>query len=89
MGKVLVKFEVMPESAEYDIEKLKVECANVLKEYGEVAQNDAVPVAFGLKKLMIVLVIPDQGGVDEMEAKLSEVDGVDRAEAIDVRLMFG
>ena len=89
MGNVLVKFQIRPEGVDVDMKALEAKCKSVLEKYGKVGHSEINPVAFGLKEIIMILIIPDQGGVDAIEDALNSVEGVDRAEAIDVRLAFG
>ena len=46
------------------------------------------PIGFGLKALKLVVVVGDQGGeTDAVEAKLSGLKGVERAEIVELTLM--
>jgi elongation factor 1-beta len=84
MGDVACIIRVMPESPEVDLEALKA----ALKEKApEIHQIQEQPIGFGLKALMIVAVVGDQGGqTDRLEQALSSVPGVERAEIVEVTL---
>lgn len=89
MGKVLAKFQIRPSDIDADLNELANTCKAILSKYGEVGQVEINPVAFGLKEIIIILIMPDKGGTDAVEEELNSVEGVDRAEVIDVRLLFG
>jgi elongation factor 1-beta len=84
MGDVACIIRVMPESPEVDLEALKA----TLKEMApEIHQIQEQPIGFGLKALMIVAVVGDQGGqTDRLEQLLSSAPGVERAEIVEVTL---
>ncbi len=84
MGDVVCIIRVMPESPEVDLEALKA----ALKEKApEIHQITEEPIGFGLKALMVVAVVGDQGGqTDRLEQLLSSVPGVERAEIREVTL---
>ena len=90
MGRVLAKFQIRSVDIDVDMDKLSVECNKILSKHGSVGQMEINPVAFGLKEIIAVLVLPgDKGGTDAIEEELNKIEGVDRAEVIDVRLAFG
>lgn len=88
MGDVQVKLKVMPEDASgFDEFRDRVEEA--VPESADLVSVEEEPVAFGLKALMIVVVVPDaEGGSEAIEQELSEVDGVQSVQVVDMsRLM--
>lgn len=84
MGDVACIIRVMPESPEIDLEALKATLKEKAPEIHEIQEQ---PIGFGLKALMIVAVVGDQGGqTDRLEELLSAVPGVERAEIVEVTL---
>jgi len=75
MGNVAVTFKIMPESVETDIEKIKEDIAKKI----EIKDSKVESIAFGLKALKILVVIPDKG-VDELKEDLKNVDGISEVE---------
>ena len=75
MGNVAVTFKIMPESVETDIEKIK----NEISKKVEIKDSRIESIAFGLKALKILVVIPDKG-VDELKEDLKNVDGISEVE---------
>jgi len=86
MGKVGVRIKVMPSEAGMDMEKFKEEITKVLPEYAQLARAEIMPVAFGLKSLVLQVIIPDQSP-DELIEKIRSVDGVESAEIEEVSLI--
>jgi elongation factor 1-beta len=85
MGDVALILRVMPESPEVDLEALKGEIKRILPRVQQIVEE---PIGFGLKALKLVVVVGDQGGeTDAVEAKLSGLKGVERAEIIELTLM--
>jgi elongation factor 1-beta len=84
MGSVAVILRVMPESPEVNIEELK----KALKEKLPGIQDMQIePIGFGLKVIKLAAVINDCGGeTDAIEKSLNDIDGVERAEIIEVTL---
>ncbi len=76
MGDVMLKYQIMPESAEQDMEALQTSIRQAIAGV-DIRDMGLKPIAFGLKSVEIVLVIPDSGGgTEEIEAKLEGLDGV-------------
>jgi len=76
MGDVMLKYQIMPESAEQDMEELQVSIKEAM-EGVDVRDMGLKPIAFGLKAVEMVIVIPDSGGgTDKIEAKLESLAGV-------------
>ena len=75
MGKVAVSIRIMPETPEVDLESVKNEIAK------KVQLNDAKiePLAFGLKALKILVVVPDSS-FDGLENEIRSVKGVSEVE---------
>ena len=75
MGNVAVELKVMPESVEIDMEKLKEEISKVIK----VQDAKIEPLAFGLKQLRILVVVPDKE-MEDIEGKIKKIKGVSEVE---------
>lgn len=88
MGDVQVKFKVMPEDPE-GLSAVKDQVESSVPEGVELVAVDEEPVAFGLKALMVTVVVPDAaGGSDAVEEQLSSIDGVQSVQVEDLtRLM--
>ena len=77
MGEVAVTYKVMPDSVEIDLENLKSGLESKLAKVCKLQGIDEQPVAFGLKALMVKLVIEDaEGTLDRVEGIIQEVQGV-------------
>jgi elongation factor 1-beta len=84
MGSVAVIARVMPDSPEVNLDQLKKALKEKLPGIQEIREE---PIGFGLKALKLVAIINDAGGeTDAIEKSLNEVDGVERAEIIEVTL---
>lgn len=86
MGEVAITFRVMPAGAETDIEVLK-------KKIDEVMATQSIklegigekPIAFGLKALMVKVVVEDKEGLlDKVENTLSGIEGVQSIETVEM-----
>lgn len=85
MGEVAVTLQVMPEDDEVDLEGMKKKIESLVEPHS----IDEEPVAFGLSSLMVQQIIPDDaGGTDELEDKLSQIDGVKNVKVVDQRKLL-
>jgi len=85
MGQVALTLKVGLEGPDVDVEEIKRKIS------GAVDSQDIreVPIAFGLKMLEVLLVFDDKKGAntDDLEKKISEIEGVSSVEAGDVTLI--
>lgn len=89
MGKVVVTMRVMPKTVEVDLDKLKDDVKNALKDkvLGEVGFKK-VPIAFGLVSLEVTFMMTEQeGGTDPAEKAVSQIPNVQGADVIEVTLV--
>ena len=91
MASVVITLKIMPESPETDLESLKKKAKDNLKEQGaDVGREEFEPVAFGLKAIKLIFVRDEaRGGTDEIENELSQLEGVNSVEVVDVRRAIG
>lgn len=80
----------MPESPETDLEAIKQEAQTFLKSEGaKHISFEEVPIAFGLKALMVKTDFPEEKGTDIVEEKLASIKGVSSVKIEDYRRAFG
>lgn len=85
MGNVALILRVMPESPDVDLEKLKTQIRAKIPEVQDVREE---PIGFGLKALKIAVVVSDAGGQsDTVEADITAIEGVERAEIVELTLL--
>jgi elongation factor 1-beta len=90
MANAVITIKIMPESPEIDLAKLEQECKTVISEFGgDVGKVEKEPVAFGLVSVSLIFVMDETKGTEELEAKLSAVDGVQSASVTDFRRALG
>jgi elongation factor 1-beta len=89
MGDAAVRMKVMPESMDVDLEKLAGEIKKVVPSFARLHAIQEVPIAFGLKALIVVTIMDDKGGrsPDEIEEAVRKVPGVESAEVEEVGLL--
>ncbi len=88
MGNVYMKLRVMPEDLNVDLEGVYKEILKVAPEKVEIKDYKIQPIAFGLKALLIVAVMPDEEGIcDRLIESVQSVDGVESVEVEDMELV--
>ncbi|MFQ6020569.1 MAG: elongation factor 1-beta [Candidatus Aenigmatarchaeota archaeon] len=83
MGDVAITLKIMPDSPETNLENIKEEIAKLVK----IQDSKIEPIAFGLKALKILVITPDTGGTEELEAKIKTIDGIAEVEVESVTLV--
>ncbi len=86
MGNVLATFRVMPESVDVDLSAVEAR----IKELGigDVKEMKQEDIAFGLKQLIVLVLMADEGGLlEKIEGELRGVEGVQDAENTGVTLV--
>lgn len=86
MGKVALKIRVMPSGIDVDIENLKEKIKEALPGYAQLTKDEIIPVAFGLKAIILHIVMPDQSP-DELIEKIKNIENVENAEIADLSLI--
>ncbi|MEM1999228.1 MAG: elongation factor 1-beta [Archaeoglobaceae archaeon] len=88
MGKVFVKIRIMPSDVNIDLNGVK---ERVLKlNFPDIELRDLAikPIAFGLKSLNVLAVMPDaEGVVDKFVEALQRIDGVESVEIEEMELL--
>ncbi|MDG6225544.1 MAG: elongation factor 1-beta [Candidatus Thermoplasmatota archaeon] len=88
MGDVLIRYKVMPEGTDVDLQAISDRFATYVPEHGRVSQSEIVPAFFGLKMLMWAVVLDDKkGGGEELEEKLNSTEGVQSVEVVEMGLL--
>ncbi len=88
MGDVAITYKVMPDGLETDLNELKENLNDGLGQICRVNSIEERPLAFGLKALIVQVIMKDgEGVVDMLEAKIREVPGVQNADVEDMGLI--
>ncbi len=88
MGNVYMKLKVMPEDVDVDLEKIYEKIKEVAPEKVEIKDYKIEPIAFGLKALLVMAVMPDEGGIgDELIEKIQSIEGVESVEVVATELV--
>lgn len=88
MGTVAVTFRLMPESADTDLNGIKDGVKKKVASHNEMTLKtmEEKPIAFGLKSLDILIIMPD-GSIGDLETDLGRIKGVASVEAGNVTLI--
>ncbi len=80
-GSVMVTFKIMPDDVETDMSSLE----NEVKKKINPSKSEIIPIAFGLKSLVIVKVIPEKDGeLERVEQEIRSISGVKEVEVTNV-----
>lgn len=92
MAKVVITFRIMPQNPSIDLPKLEAEAKKEIIKFcnSQEFRTQIEPIAFGLKALNMIFVMDEsKGGTEELEKKISQIDGVESVEVTDVRRAIG
>jgi len=89
MGEAAVRMKVMPKSTDVDLKKLAEEIKKVVPSFARLHAIEEMPIAFGLKALIVVTIMDDKGGrsPDEIEEAVRKLPDVESAEVEEVGLL--
>ncbi|MEM3396474.1 MAG: elongation factor 1-beta [Thermoplasmata archaeon] len=88
MGNVSVIYRVLPQDVEVNIEKIMEEVKNVMPKDVTLRGMQVKDVAFGLREVLVAVVMKDEGGKsDEVEKLLSSIPGVGSVDVLDLTLV--
>ena len=88
MGDVAIKYRLLPESPDADMEDLKQKIEAALPEGARIANLSIKPFAFGLNAIEVVVVVGDEAGIsDRTEESLSSISGIQSIETLEMSLL--
>ncbi len=83
MGKVAITFEIMPEGVEIDLGKMREAIEASISDICSIQQVEERPIAFGLKALMMIVVVEDAEGImDKLEETIGSIQDVQNAKVV-------
>ena len=92
MASIVVTLRIMPINPKIELSELESKAKNEIigfcnsKEF----KTNIEPIAFGLKALNILFVMDEsKGSTEKLEAKISQIAGVESVEVTDVRRAIG
>jgi elongation factor 1-beta len=85
MGEVAAQIKIMPNSPDIDLKDLSTRIQSQVAQYGRIHSCEVQPIAFGLKALLITVIIEDkEGGTEAVEASLSVINEVESVQVVAV-----
>ncbi|RLI84288.1 elongation factor 1-beta [Archaeoglobales archaeon] len=88
MGDVVMKIKVMPTDVETSLDSIFEKIQEVKGDRIEVRDKKIQPIAFGLKALIVMAVMPDEGSIgDEFVERIKGIEGVESVEIESVELL--
>lgn len=89
MGEVAVQLKIMPNGPEVDLKGLNDRITSQVAQHGRMYSCEVQPIAFGLKALILTVIVEDkEGGTEALEASISEIEEVESVQVIAVTRML-
>ncbi|MEI7826630.1 MAG: elongation factor 1-beta [Euryarchaeota archaeon] len=89
MGEVAVQLKIMPNSPEVDLKSLSDRITYQVAQCGRIYSYEVQPIAFGLKALILTVIVEDkEGGTEAVEASISEIKEVESIQVVAVTRML-
>lgn len=92
MAQVVVSLRVMPQNPGIDLSGLESKAKKEIVDFCSATEFKVhiEPIAFGLNALNIIFVMDEsKGSTENLEKKISEIDGIESVEVTDVRRAIG
>ena len=81
MPKVIVKLKIMPRSTEVNLKEIEENIRKINLKDVEIKGINVVPIAFGLKAISVIALMPDKEGIcDTFIEKIKEVKNIQSVE---------
>ncbi len=88
MGDVLITYKIMPTGVDVDLKAMKKEVEDKLNGIARINDFSEEPIAFGLKALIVRVIVKDEGGISEkIEETLKNVNNVQGVAVSEVTLI--
>ncbi len=88
MGSVLMKIRVMPSDVDVNLDDVLEKIKNIQMEGVEIRDSAIQPIAFGLKAIVLMAVMPDTEGIgDKYVEEIGKIEGVESVEIEDMELL--
>ncbi len=83
MGEVAVQLKIMPSGPKVDLKGLSNRITSQITDYGRMYNCEVHPIAFGLKALIVTVIVEDkEGGTEAVETSISEIDEVESVQVV-------
>ena len=89
MAEVAVQLKIMPGGPDVDLKGLRDQIVSRVAQFGRIHSCEERPIAFGLKALLLTVLVEDErGGTEALEKSLSEIDAIESVQAVAVTRML-
>jgi elongation factor 1-beta len=89
MGEVAVQLKIMPRGPDVDLKDLSNRITSQITDYGRMYSCKVQPVAFGLKALIVTVIVEDkEGGTEAVETSISGIDELESVQVVAVTRML-
>ena len=92
MASIIITLKIMPADPEVNLSRVEQKAIEEIKNFAGKTEikRELEPVAFGLNALKITFVMDENiGSTDELEEKISKIEGVSSVKVVDVRRAIG
>jgi len=88
MGSVVMRIRIMPSDVDVNLDEVLERIKGIQMEGVEVRDTAIQPIAFGLKAIVLMAVMPDAEGIgDRYIEEIGKIDGVESVEIEDMELL--
>jgi elongation factor 1-beta len=88
MGDVAITYRIMPVSTDVNLTELANKVEEISNKIAKLQGMQEKPIAFGLSAILIRVIMPDkEGEPQKIEGALSEIEGVQTVEVLDMTLL--
>ena len=88
MGDVVMKLKIMPADVDTSLDSIFERIQEVKGDKIDIRDKKIQPIAFGLKALIVMAVMPDEGAIgDEFVERIKGIEGVESVEIDSVELL--
>jgi len=89
MGEVAVQMKIMPGDVAVDLKRLSDRIASASPRDARLHSCEVLPVAFGLKALLITFIVEDkEGGTEALEEIIANTEEVESVQVVAVTRML-
>jgi translation elongation factor aEF-1 beta len=81
-----IKIKLMPTSPEVNLKEIEHKAKKIVEDEGGINKEyEIVPIAFGLKAIIVFFQWPEEKEIDFLEEKLGNIENVQSVQTIDMR----